>query len=160
MRINKLMVLVPALMFTAACGQQDDSSKIDDALSNDLALASSAQPYMPQQFVSPQEMGYGYQPGYAQPQYYPAAQQGYPQQVVYRAPAPAPAPTVRRASTAGRVATRSEPVRNTKRDAIIGAAAGAVLGQAIGKDTKSTVIGAVAGGVLGGVIGHTIDVKR
>jgi len=158
MRINKLMVLVPALMLTAACGQQDDSNKIDDALTNDLALASSAQPYMPQQFVSPQEMGYGYQPGYAAPQYYPAAQQGYPQQVVYRAPAPAP--TVRRASTAGRVATRSEPIRNTKRDAIIGAAAGAVLGQAIGKDTKSTVIGAVAGGVLGGVIGHTIDVKR
>jgi uncharacterized protein YcfJ len=105
-------------------------------------------------------MGYGYQPGYAAPQYYPAAQPGYPQQVVYRAPAPAPAPTVRRASTAGRVATRSEPIRHTKRDAIIGAAAGAVLGQAIGKDTKSTVIGAVAGGVLGGVIGHTIDVKR
>ena len=160
MRFNKLMVLVPALVVTAACGQQDDANKIDDALSNDLALASSAQPYMPQQFVSPQEMAYGYQPGYAQPQYYPAAQQGYPQQVVYRAPAPAPAPTVRRASTAGRVATRSEPIRHTKRDAIIGAAAGAVLGQAIGKDTKSTVIGAVAGGVLGGVIGHTIDVKR
>lgn len=159
MRFNKLMVLVPALMVTAACGQQEDTSKIDDALSNDLAMASAAQPYMPQQFVSPQEMGYGYQPGYAAPQYYPTAQQqGYPQQVVYRAPAPAP--TVRRASTAGRVATRSEPIRNTKRDAIIGAAAGAVLGQAIGRDTKSTVIGAVAGGVLGGVIGHTIDVKR
>ena len=158
MRFNRLMMIVPAVLVTAACGQQEDS-RIDDALSNDLALASAAQPYMPQQFVSPQEMMQGYQPGYGAPQYYPAQQQGYPQQVVYRAPAPAP--TVRRAPTAGRTATRTaEPIRNTKRDAVIGAAAGAVLGQVIGRDTKSTVIGAVAGGVIGGVIGHTIDVTR
>lgn len=158
MRFTKLMMIVPAMLVTAACGRNEDN-RIDDALSNDLALASSAQPQMPQQFVSPQELGYGYQPAYGAPQYYPAQPQGYPQQVVYRAPAPAP--TARRASTAGRVATRSpEPIRNTKRDAVIGAAAGAVLGQVIGRDTKSTVIGAVAGGVLGGVIGHTIDVKR
>ena len=56
---------------------------------------------------------------------------------------------------------RSEPVRNTRRDAVIGAASGAVLGAVVSRDrVKGAVIGAVAGGVLGGIIGHTVDVKQ
>lgn len=38
-----------------------------------------------------------------------------------------------------------------------GAAAGALLGQAIGKDTTSTIIGAAAGGLLGYIIGNEMD---
>ena len=166
-------LLVPAvLVAAAACG--NDKPAADDALKNDLALASQVQPYNPQQFVSPTEAGYGAN-GYQQP--YQTAQGGYypqPQvaQPVY-APAPRPRATVRRVPTATRGRTssgggvyspapaRREPIRNTKRDAVIGAAAGGVLGAVVSRDrVKGAVIGAVAGGVLGGIIGHTIDVKH
>ncbi len=38
-----------------------------------------------------------------------------------------------------------------------GAAAGAVLGQAIGRDTKATLLGAAIGGVLGYIVGNEMD---
>ena len=95
MKNFRSILLVSAAMFAAACGR--DSAKTDDALRNDLALASQAQPYNPQQFMSPTEAGYGPN-GYQQP--YQTAQGGYypqPQvaQPVY-APAPRPRATVRR----------------------------------------------------------------
>ncbi len=46
---------------------------------------------------------------------------------------------------------------NTKKGVAIGAAAGAILGNIIGKDTKGTVIGAAAGAALGGAIGYNMD---
>jgi uncharacterized membrane protein len=79
------------------------------------------------------------------------------QQAIYRAPAPARTTTTR-ASTGTTV--RREPVRHTKRDALIGATAGAVIGATISKDVKGALIGAAAGGLLGGVVGHTIDVQH
>jgi YmgG-like glycine-zipper protein len=172
MRSFTKWLLVPAvLVVAAACGGSDKPA--DDALKNDLALASQMQPYNAQQFVSPTEAGYspnGYQgqPPYqtAQGGYYPQAQQPvYPQ--------PRPRATVRRVPTATRGRTssgggvyspapaRREPIRNTKRDAVIGAAAGGVLGAVVSRDrVKGAVIGAVAGGVLGGIIGHTVDIKQ
>lgn len=160
MRATFLMYLVaPAVILAAACGGKDKASEIDAGLSNDLALASSVQPYQPQQFVSPMEQQYAQQYaqqyGYGQPM--PVAAR-YPQQQmpVYAGSAP------RRTSTA-RTSTgtvQREPKRNTKRDAIIGAAAGAAIGQAIGRDTKGTLIGAGVGAILGGIVGHTIDVDK
>lgn len=38
----------------------------------------------------------------------------------------------------------------------VGAATGAILGQAIGRDTKGTLIGAAAGALIGGIAGHQI----
>jgi hypothetical protein len=161
--------LVPTaglLMAVGACGRSD-SSRADDALKNDLALAAQTQAYQPQQFMSPMEQGAN--PYAAQ---YPTPY-GYPQQIqaVQRAPSyPARTTTARRTSTG--TATRSsgtypapapapEPQRNTKRDAVIGAAAGAVLGASTSRDkVKGAIIGAAAGGILGGIIGHTVDVKR
>lgn len=162
MRNYAKLLLVPAIVVAAACSKGNDEAKLDDALSKDLALASQVQPYQ-QQFVSPMEMGYGPQPYYGQPQQYPVAQrQGgyYQQQPVYQAPAP-----VRRTSSArtssGTTARRAEPIRNTKRDAIIGATAGAAIGAVTSRDRlKGAVIGAAAGGILGGVIGHTVDVRN
>jgi len=173
MRSFMKWLLVPAvLVVAAACG--DDKPAADEALKNDLALASQVQPYNPQQFMSPTEAGYGPN-GYQSQQPYQTAQGGYypqPQmsQPVY-APAPRPRATVRRVPTASRgrasdgvyspAPARREPIRNTKRDAAIGAVAGGVLGAAVSRDrVKGAVIGAVAGGVLGGIIGHTIDVKH
>jgi hypothetical protein len=52
-------------------------------------------------------------------------------------------------------------VKNTKRDAIIGAAAGAAIGVASTRNTlKGAIIGAAAGGLLGAVVGEKIDVRR
>jgi hypothetical protein len=68
----------------------------------------------------------------------------------YRTPAPAPAP-------------RTETVRNTGRDAAIGAGAGAVIGAVAGGKrhrVKGAIIGGAAGAVIGGVIGHTVDKKE
>lgn len=165
MKYIKMLVLVPAAVLAAACGR-GENSRVEDALKNDLALASQAQPYNPQQFTSPTEMGYAYNPYTGQFQPVPQTPYGYPQAqapVVQRV-STRPA-TTRRASTSSGTRVvyteRAEPIRNTKRDAAIGAAAGAVLGATVSRDkVKGAIIGGVAGGVLGGIIGHTIDVKR
>lgn len=159
------MLVVPALLIGAACSGGDDN-RPDDALRNDLSLATQMQPYQPQQFVSPMEQGYMAGYGYGQPQpygyqpygYYPApvAPQPVVQQRIYRAPAPA------RTSTAGTAQpTRTRVVKNTKRDAIIGGVAGAAIGAVTTRDKlKGAVIGGIAGSVLGAVIGNNVDVKR
>ena len=155
-------MIVPVVAVLAACGGQSDSERLDEALTRDLALAASMQ-YPQQQLMSPMEMGYAQPYGqpqqqvlydqYGRPVYAP---QPVAQQAIYRAPAPAR--TTARASTGTTV--RREPIRNTKRDALIGATAGAVIGSVISKDVKGALIGAAAGGLLGGVVGHTIDVKH
>ena len=149
------LVAIPALVLSAACGRSD-STPADDALKSDLALAASAQPQ--QQFVSPMEQGY-MQQGYAQPVYggygQPVYQQAQPVRTVYRT-----APRTTRSS--GTVYRQPQVVkRNTKRDAVIGATAGAVIGATTSRDrVKGGVIGAAAGAVLGGIIGHTVDVQK
>ena len=166
MRNYVKLIAVPAIVLAAACGREQ-KPQMDDALRNDLSLASTAQPYQPQQFVSPEEQGYT-----------GAAAQNAPG---YAAPAPrysAPAPRrtssavrrttgTRRASSGGGVYTAPAPrervvvKKNTKRDAIIGAAAGAAIGAAASRDrVKGAVIGAAAGGILGGIIGNNVDVQR
>jgi YMGG-like Gly-zipper len=168
---SKVWLLLSAsamVIALSACGRGTQSAT-DDALKNDLALASQAQAYQPQQYMSPTEQGYGANP-YANPYApNPNAPYGYPQRVqtVTRAPS---YPTARRSSSgasrsSGSSGTYSrqpaEPVRNTKRDAVIGAAAGAVLGAGTSRDKiKGAIIGAAAGGILGGIIGHTVDVKN
>ena len=157
------VLVVPALVVTAACGR-DDQGQMDDGLKSDLSLASSMQPYQPQQFVSPMEQGYGAGYGYAgyaqQPQgYY------YPQPVVQQQPriyrAPAPARSSGTYSTGTAAPARTQVIKHTKRDAIIGGVAGAAIGAVTSRDKlKGAVIGGVAGSVLGAVIGNNVDVKR
>jgi hypothetical protein len=150
-RLNWLM-LVPVAALTVACGR--NGSAVDDSLKNDLALASQAQAYNPQQFISPMEAGLA-----GQQQYAPRVTQAVAR----------PVATVRRTSTARRsTGTRSYPaeqptrvVKHTARDAAIGAAAGAVIGAVASRDkVKGGLIGAAAGGIIGAVIGNNVDVKR
>jgi YmgG-like glycine-zipper protein len=153
------MLVVPALVLAGACGR--DQKPMDDALKNDLSLASSMQPYQPQQFVSPMEQGYaGYGYGQAAPQpngYYPSAAQPVAQRRIYRAPAARSSG----ASSAGTGETGTQVVKNTKRDAIIGGVAGAAIGAVSSRDKlKGAVLGGVAGSVLGAVIGNNVDVKK
>ena len=152
------MLVVPAVVLAAACGR--DEKPMDDALKNDLSLASSMQPYQPQQFVSPMEQGYaGYGYGqYAQQPngYYPMAPQPVAQRRIYRAPAASSG-----TYSAGTARTGTRTVKNTKRDAIIGGVAGAAIGAVTTRDKlKGAVIGGVAGSVLGAVIGNNVDVKK
>lgn len=150
------------LALLGACSGND--SRPDDALKNDLALAAQAQPYQPQQFVSPGEQLYG--PN-GQPLPYAAAAP------MTRAPAPVYRAPARRTSTASRSSSRSsgtyypapaperKVIKHTGRDAAIGAVAGAAIGAATSRDKiKGGLIGGVAGGLLGAVIGNNVDVQR
>ena len=115
MKISRKLILAPALVLAAACSSKKDDSKVDDALKNDLALAASAQPYQPQQYMSPLEQGYAQ--GYG----YPAMGQQYAPRPVYASPArcsgrsstarPRPPARPRRARTPPRPpgASRSTP---------------------------------------------------
>ena len=144
----KKFVAAAAIFVLGACNSREPAP-MDASLSGDLALAASAQPYQPQQFVSPMEQGYA--PTYAQP-------------AVYRAQPVATRPrqsSTTRAPQTSRAPQQGEIIRNTKRDAVIGAAAGAVIGATTSRDkVKGAVIGAAVGGVLGGIVGHTVDVER
>jgi len=51
----------------------------------------------------------------------------------------------------------AEPMTKAQKGALIGAASGALLGQATGKDTKATLIGAGVGAAAGGGIGYYMD---
>ena len=141
----RLMMLV-GIVSLSACG--NDESKIDE-LRKDLMLASGAYPYQP--YVTPLEQGFGYAPRYQpQPNNIPVSARST--SVVRREP-------VYASTTTRTQATRV--VKNTKRDAIIGAAAGAAIGAVISGDkVKGAVIGAAAGGIIGAVIGNNVDKKR
>src|SRR5688572_1572871 len=141
-------VMLAGLVALAACGNEE--SKIDE-LRKELMLANRAYPYQP--YMTPLEQGYGFAP---RPQ--PYTNGGY-------VPVNArPAPVVRREPVYASTTTRAPAtrvVKNTKRDAIIGAAAGAAIGAVISRDrVKGAVIGAAAGGILGAVIGNNVDKKR
>ena len=46
---------------------------------------------------------------------------------------------------------------NTQRGALIGAGAGALTGNLIGRDTKGTLIGAGVGTLVGAIVGNAVD---
>lgn len=157
------LALAPLAVAAIACGR-DKGPALDEALKNDLALASQAQVFNPQQFVSPVEDPYGIAP---RQQYAPRTIQTVARQPV----ATAPGTTTRRStssssrSTGGYYPAPQEPpttvVKHTHRDAAIGAAAGAILGAATSRDKiKGGIVGAAAGGILGAVIGNNVDVER
>ena len=148
-RLVRLMMLA-GVVALAACG--NDEAKRIDQLRKDLMLAG-AYPYQP--YVTPLEQGYGSTPGY-QPQ--PATNRGYIPATTRSAPVVRREPVY--ASTTTR-APATRVVKNTKRDAIIGAVAGGAIGAVISRDrVKGAVIGGAAGAILGAVIGNNVDKKR
>jgi uncharacterized protein YcfJ len=160
-------LLVPAAILAVACGRDDSSKKVDEALNSDLTLAAQARPYMAMDSISAMERAYaaqglapvGYAPnGYAAA---PVYSQPVRERVVYR-----DRPAARRSSSSGSSRTvyrAPAPVRvkHTKRDAAIGGVAGAAIGAVTSRDKlKGAVIGGVAGAVLGGVIGNNVDITK
>ncbi|MEX1186356.1 MAG: glycine zipper domain-containing protein [Gemmatimonadaceae bacterium] len=145
----RALVLVPAILFAAACGG-DDSKSVDAALDSDLRLAGEA--YAPgMDSISMMERNAALAP------------------TTPRRTTTAPRRTTtapRRASSSGSgtysapAPVRTETQRNTARDAAIGATAGAVIGATTSRDkVKGGLIGAAIGGIAGAVIGHNVDKK-
>lgn len=159
---RKLIVL-PVALFAFACAKGDNKN-VDSALNSDLTTAASARPYTPLDSVSAAERA--------------AALAGTPGQttvVTKTVPGPVRTRTVYRtapsrssSSGSGSSNTVYTPapaptrvVKNTNRDAAIGAAAGAIIGATTSRNkVKGAVIGGAAGAILGGVIGNNVDKKK
>ena len=148
----KKILILPAALFAFACG---GDKKVDDALNSDLSTAAQAQPYTPLDSITAAERA-----GVA-----PASNS-------LRSTSTAPRTTTVRRSTSTRSSgTRSSSspvysapapqqtvVKHTKRDAAIGAGAGAIIGAVTSRNkVKGAIIGGAAGAILGGVIGNNVD---
>jgi uncharacterized protein YcfJ len=162
MRKLKMFLIVPAAILAVACGRDDSSKKVDDALNSDLTLAAQARPYSAMDSISALERAYAAQGlapvGYAPNGYSPVVNQPVRERVVYR-----DRPVYRSTSSGSRgtVARTTTRVKHTKRDAAIGAAAGAAIGAVTSRDKlKGAVVGGVAGAVLGGVLGNNVDITK
>ncbi len=157
----RMIFLVPAAILAVACGRDDSSKRVDDALNSDLSLAAQAHPYSALDSISAAERAaaaqgitpVGYvngQPVYSAPQ------------TVRRSPAPVRRTSSRSSGTVySAPARRTTVIKHTKRDAAIGAGAGAVIGAVTSRDkVKGAVVGGLAGAILGGVIGNNVDKTR
>lgn len=154
--MKRYAMIIFAALATAVAGCHKDNSS-NDALQKDLNLANQTDSARRLDSISAVERGYAAPaPVTAAPrtasrgsEYHSStARRSSSSSGSYSAPAAAPAPT-------------TTTVRNTKRDAAIGAAAGAILGAATSRNkVKGGIIGAAAGGILGGVIGNNVDVKK
>ncbi|CAN5655098.1 hypothetical protein BH23GEM1_BH23GEM1_01640 [soil metagenome] len=161
MRKIRGLVIIPAMLFAAACGRDDSARSVDAALDSDLRLAGEA--YAPgMDSISMLERNAAL-----------AATAPAPTRATAAPVRTTTAPrrtttTTRRASTSSGSGTYSAPApvrtrtqRNTGRDAAIGATAGAVIGATTSKDkVKGGLIGAAIGGIAGAVIGHNVDKKE
>jgi len=151
----KKILILPAALVAFACGGND--KKVDDALNSDLSTAAQAQPYTPLDSITAAER---------------AGVATAPASNSLRSTTSAPRTTVRRTTTTRRSSSSGgtyssapvysapapqQEVKHTKRDAAIGAGAGAVIGAVAGHSVKGAIIGGAAGAILGGVIGNNVD---
>jgi hypothetical protein len=150
----KKILILPAALFAFACGGSD--KKVDDALNADLSTAAQANPYTPLDSITAAER---------------AGVAVAPASNSLRSTTTAPRTTVRRTTTTRRSSSSGtyssapvysapapQEVKHTKRDAAIGAGAGAVIGAVTSRDKlKGAIIGGAAGAILGGVIGNNVD---
>jgi len=147
----KKILILPAALFAFACG---GDKKVDDALNSDLSTAAQATPYTPLDSINAAERA-----------------RTTTGATALRSTSTAPRTTVRRTTTrssssgssgSSQVYTAPAPqpvvVKHTKRDAAIGAGAGAVIGAVTSRNkVKGAIIGGAAGAILGGVIGNNVD---
>jgi uncharacterized protein YcfJ len=156
----KKLLILPAAALAFACSKGDNQTAADSALNSDLSTAAASRPYTPLDSITAAERA-----GTATA---PAALRSTSTaapRTVYRAPVRRTT-TTRRSSSGGTyssapVYTAPAPapviVKHTKRDAAIGAGAGAVIGAVTGHGVKGAIIGGAAGAILGGVIGNNVD---
>jgi hypothetical protein len=156
----KKLLILPAAFLAFACGGND--KKVDEALNSDLSTAAQANPYTPLDSITAAER---------------ARTATAPAPTALRSTSTAPrtvtrtpvrrTTTTRRSSSGGTYssapvysapAPQPQVVKHTKRDAAIGAGAGAVIGAVTSRNkVKGAIIGGAAGAILGGVIGNNVD---
>ncbi len=159
----KKLLILPAAFLAFACSKGDNKmTAADSALNSDLSTAAATRPYTPLDSITAAER---------------AGVTTTAPTTALRSTASTPrTSTVRRTSTARRSSSSGgtyssapvysapaparEPVieKHTKRDAAIGAGAGAVIGAVTSRNkVKGAIIGGAAGAILGGVIGNNVD---
>ncbi len=153
----KKILILPAALFAFACSKGDKGqAAADSALNSDLSTAAASRPYTPLDSITAAERA-GTSNSLTRTAVAP--------RTVYRAPVRRTT-TTRRSSSGGTYSSApvySAPapapvvVKHTKRDAAIGAGAGAVIGAVAGHSVKGAIIGGAAGAILGGVIGNNVD---
>ncbi len=150
----KKILILPAALFAFACGRND--KKVDEALNSDLSTAAQATPYTPLDSITAAERA----GATAKPTALRSTSTAAPRTTVRRTTT-----TTRRSSSGGTYssapvysAPAPQEVKHTKRDAAIGAGAGAVIGAVTSRNkVKGAIIGGAAGAILGGVIGNNVD---
>ncbi len=152
----KKLLILPAAALAFACSKGDNKTAADSALNSDLSTAAASGAYTPLDSITAAERA-GTAKGLASTSAAP--------RTVYRAPVRRTT-TTRRSSSGGTYSSApvySAPapapvvVKHTKRDAAIGAGAGAVIGAVAGRSVKGAIIGGAAGAILGGIIGNNVD---
>jgi uncharacterized protein YcfJ len=157
----KKLLILPAAFFAFACSKGDNKmTAADSALNSDLTTAAASRPYTPLDSITAAER---------------AGVATTAPTTALRSTSTPRTTTVRRTSTARRSSSSGgtyssapvysapaprEPVvvKHTKRDAAIGAGAGAVIGAVTSRNkVKGAIIGGAAGAILGGIIGNNVD---
>ena len=151
----KKLLILPAAALAFACSKGDNKTAADSALNSDLSTAAASRPYTPLDSITAAERA-----GTATS----ASLKGTSTapRTVYRAPVRRTTTTRRSSSSGGTYSSAPAPapveVKHTKRDAAIGAGAGAVIGAITSQNkVKGAIIGGAAGAILGGVIGNNVD---
>lgn len=148
----KTIFLAPAFVFAAACSKDKPA---DPSLSTDLSLATQADSARLDSITAAERVKSATAAA-------PARQTTAPSTT--RRSSSSSSSSGSSGSSSNTTVTAQPTVeihKNTKRDAAIGAAAGAVLGGVVGHGgVKGAVIGGAAGAVLGGVIGNNVDVQK
>ncbi|MGH7653020.1 MAG: YMGG-like glycine zipper-containing protein [Gemmatimonadaceae bacterium] len=157
----KKLLILPAAALAFACSNGDkNQAAADSALNSDLSTAAASGPITPLDSISAAE-----RTGVAAAPAKSLTSTASAPRTVYRTPVRRT--TTRRSSSSGGTYSSapvySAParapvvVKHTKRDAAIGAGAGAVIGAVTGHGVKGAIIGGAAGAILGGVIGNNVD---
>jgi outer membrane lipoprotein SlyB len=151
----KKLLILPAAALAFACSKGDQQTAADSALNSDLSTAAASRPYTPLDSITAAER--------AGTSTAALRSNATAPRTVYRAPVRRTT-TTRRSSSGGTYSSAPAPapapveVKHTKRDAAIGAGAGAVIGAVTSRNkVKGAIIGGAAGAILGGIIGNNVD---
>lgn len=155
----KKLLILPAAALAFACSKGDKTTAADSALNSDLSTAAASRPYTPLDSITAAERA-----GTTTQAAALRSSSTASPRTVYRAPVRRTT-TTRRSSSGGTYSSApvySAPapviVKHTKRDAAIGAGAGAVIGAVTSRNkVKGAIIGGAAGAILGGIIGNNVD---
>ncbi len=157
----KVFILAPAMLLAAACSKDKPA---DPSLNSDLGLAAQASTPLDSVTAAEQTKGATGTSAMRSGTTTASAPKSTTSTTTHRTSTTSSHSSGSSTASSGtaRASTPTTTVqKNTKRDAAIGAGAGAVIGAMTSRDkVKGAVIGGAAGAILGGVIGNNVDVKK